>query len=185
MLLAASLAWDSLVTTSLCLGTIETCYRRFPRHGRDTSSRGIARDFGLVVRRDMSVEKVPVRCTVSRRPPGGQRNILYKYSPAVEVEVAVVTGVWLDVGIWSSCQWNAAESLNVDAASRVGMCLSRCSLRVNCLPQWEHHTFFVDGVSDGIAPARFDIRPRLSTSDGPGARAGGRVSAVRRGVRLS
>jgi hypothetical protein len=76
---------------------------------------------------------------------------MYKYLPPVEVEVAILTSIRLDVGILRSCQSDGANGY-VELVLRVGMCLSRCSLRVNCLPQWEHQTLFaVDVVSVGIA----------------------------------
>lgn len=69
--------------------------------------------------------------------------------------------------------------LHVEEVSRVGICLSRCSLRENSLPQWQHQIDLVVGsVPSGIAlgkdtPAR--LRP---TSGGRSGSAGGRISAV-------
>lgn len=67
----------------------------------------------------------------------------------------------------------------VESASRVGICLSRCSLRVKDFPQWVHQMVFsVVVVPAGIVSTGPVTRLRLPTSGGRDASCGWPTSAV-------
>ena len=90
---------------------------------------------------------------------------MYCYLLSGKLHVAMVTVPGLDVGILHSCQSDIAGGSLAGSASRVGICLSRCSLRVKDFPQWVHQMVFsVDVDPAGIVSTASVTRLRLSTS---------------------